>query len=99
MLGDGDSDFLDPEEGLDFDENVDQFPENYDLEEVFDNQIFPLLKTVINIASEYGIPMVASFQYKNSPDRAMLCSVVLTPQARTCDRISEAAIALSKESL
>lgn len=82
-------DEFEPEE-FEFDENEDFFPQNYDLEKVFDDMIHPLLKTVVNICKEYNIPMVTSFQYKNTESQIMLCTSVVVPPKRTCVKIQNA---------
>lgn len=78
------------EEDLQFDENEDFFPQNYDLEKVFDEMIHPLLKTVVNICKEYSIPMVTTFQYKNTESQIMLCTSIVVPPKRTCEKIQNA---------
>lgn len=78
------------EEDLNFDENDDFFPKHYDLEKVFDETIHPLLKTIVNICNEYSIPMVTSFQYKNSASQVMLCTSIVVPPKRTCDKLTKA---------
>lgn len=83
-------DTLDPSD-FDFDENEDQFPNHYDLEDVFDDKIHPMLKTLVNICTEYNIPMVASFQYKTGEEQVMLCTSVVLPPKRTCVKIHSAA--------
>jgi hypothetical protein len=74
-----------------FDENEEQFPQHYDLESVFDEKIHPLLKTIVNICTEYNIPMLSTFQYKNNDDQIMLCTSVVLPPDRTCTKVSLAA--------
>ncbi len=87
---DEDNEFFKPDEDLDFDENQDFFPRHYDLEEVFDERIHPLLKSIVNICNEYNIPMLTSFQYKNTKDQVMLCTSVVAPPTRTCDKLKSA---------
>ncbi len=79
---------IDPE-NLQIDENEDFFPKYYDLEKVFDESIYPLLKTIVNICNEYNIPMVTSFQYANEQKKAMLCTSVVVPPRRTCDKLTQ----------
>lgn len=40
-----------------------QTTEPFDLEQVYDEQIFPLMQQMIAICKEHRIPMLASFQY------------------------------------
>jgi hypothetical protein len=77
------------ESDLDFDENADFFPKYYNLEEVFDTKIHPLLKTIVNICNEYNIPMITSFQYANSQNKVMLCTSIVVPPKRTCEKLSQ----------
>lgn len=72
------------------------FPQYYDLEDVFDDKIQPLLKTILNICTEYNIPMITSFQYKNEKDQVMLCSSVVLPVDRACSKLVVAAKHLAK---
>lgn len=72
-------------------EDEEFFPENYDYEGVFDEKIFPLLKTIVNICDEYGIPMVCSFQFLNEESRFQIGTTVVSPPKRTCKKIIEAA--------
>ena len=88
ILRDDDDDF-NPED-LNFDENEDFFPKYYDLEKVFDETVQPLLRTIINICNEYSIPMVTSFQYKNTESQVMLCTSIVVPPKRACDKINKA---------
>ena len=61
----------------------DFFPDEYNLEEVFDSKIKPLLTTIINICDEYEIPMVASFQYRTNKEEVALCTSAILPPKRT----------------
>ena len=72
----------------------DQFPELYDLEEAYDTLIHPMVVTIMNICNEYGIPMIASFQYKNEKSQLMLSTTAVLPVHRTGERITNAAEAL-----
>jgi hypothetical protein len=78
-------------EPFEFDENEDFFPEYYDLEEIFDKNIHPLLTTIINICEEYNIPMLTTFQYANGENQVMLCTSVVLPPERACNKITSAA--------
>jgi len=77
--------------------NEDFFPEYFDYEDVMDDQIAPLMKTIINICNEYAIPMVASFQYHNSEEDIKLCTSVCIPTLRTSGKIALAAKLLLNE--
>ncbi len=79
---------FDPDEFEDIDQE--QFPKYYDLEKVLEEQIRPYLTTIINICNEHEIPMVASFQYKNSPDKIKLCTSIVNPPNRADQRIVNA---------
>lgn len=70
------------------------FPENYNHEDVFDEKIHPMLKTIMNICNEYEIPMVCSFQFVNDESKIRLGTVVVAPEKRTCGKISRAAAIL-----
>ena len=43
--------------------------EIFDKEDVYDDQISPLMREIINICNEHGIPMIASFTYEVCEDR------------------------------
>jgi hypothetical protein len=44
-------------------------PESWDLEAVYDAQLFPLMEKVIAICKEHRIPMVATFTYARDEAR------------------------------
>lgn len=90
MNDDDDPQLNDPFNGEEFDENEDFFPKHYDLEEVFDKMIHPMIKTVINICQEYNIPMLTTFQYKSSESQVNLCTSMVIPPSRTCEKIINA---------
>lgn len=96
MFEEGDEQYFDPENDLDFNENENLFPDNYDLESVFDEKIQPQLKTIINLCREYGIPMLCSFQYKRTANNSMLCNSVIVPAGRSGEKISRIADQLMK---
>jgi hypothetical protein len=97
MFDDEDAKYFDPEKDLNFDENEEQFPKYYDLEEVFDTMIQPLVNTIQHICNEYDIPMIASFQYKHKKDKTMLCTSAVIPKDRAGARIVYAAQYLTAE--
>ena len=66
-------------------------------EDVYDNQVPPLMAESIRRCSTHGIPMVASFQYNDDrPDgEAMLCTtVILNQKDAACPGLHNAARAL-----
>jgi hypothetical protein len=84
---------------LGFDPDEEQFPSAYDLEKFFDENIYPMLKTIVNLCDEYHIPMLAAFQYKNDePGQVMLCTSMVLPQDRACEKMHAAAQYLVKSS-
>lgn len=44
--------------------------EVFDLEQVYDDQISPLMAKILAICKEHQLPMVASFAYTRQPDDA-----------------------------
>ncbi len=47
----------------------------YDLEDVYDNEISPLMATVIDVCNRVGMPMVATFACRNHEDVGLdLCT-------------------------
>lgn len=51
-----------------------------DLEKVYDEQISPLMSEIIGICKANGMPMVATFQYKDRPEvegEYLYCTTVL----------------------
>lgn len=77
----------DPNNELNFDEDTDHFPDHYDLENEFDALVFPYVKTILNICSEYNIPMMMSFQYKHTGNRSNLSTTTWLPPKRTGNRL------------
>jgi hypothetical protein len=50
----------------------------YDLEQVYDDEISPLMAKIIEICKKHSMPMVASFQYQNVPDQGPgWCTTIL----------------------
>lgn len=43
--------------------------EIFNKEDIYDNEISPLMRQIIGICKEHGIPMVASFTYENCEER------------------------------
>lgn len=65
------------------DEQDEFFPDDYDLEDVFETQIQPLLQIIINICDEHDIPMVAAFQYAADGDSQHMTTSAILPPNRT----------------
>lgn len=65
-------------------------------EDVYDNQISPLMTEIIRICKEHDIPMVASFQYDDrESDGAALCTtVILNQDPKPCEGLLNASRAL-----
>ena len=76
--------------------NKDFFPDEYNLEEDFDKLVMPLLVTIVNICDEYGIPMLASFQYGVKGEEAKICTSIVLPTNRTNENMAKAAELLTK---
>jgi len=66
-------------------------PGDWDLESVYDEKISPLMTQIIAIAKEHQIPMVASFQFQDTPDDGPgFCTTAILPREwlpdeRLCD--------------
>ena len=43
-------------------------PKTFDLEEVYDKQLAPLMEKIIGICNEHHVPMFATFLYKSDPE-------------------------------
>lgn len=57
--------------------------EEYDLEAVYDEKVYPLMKQIIDICQEHQMPFVASFQYvSDGEDDHGLCSSAYLPDTR-----------------
>ena len=77
-------------------DNEEFFPKDYNLEDVFDTMILPMLKTIVNICDEHQIPMVASFQFSVDGDDTKLCTSVVATEDRVSDRLAYAAKVLTE---
>lgn len=56
---------------------------SYDLEAVYDEQIFPLMKQIIEISKQNNMPFVASFQFaSDGEDEHDFCSSANLPKDR-----------------
>ena len=62
---------------------------DYDLEQVYDDQIAPLMAQIISICKEYELPMLASFQYKNDSENGDYCSTYLEYEGRISDVLKQ----------
>jgi hypothetical protein len=64
-------------------------------EEIYDNEINPLMAKIIGICKEHDIPLVAAFQINDDrspePDGVMLCRTVLTYGENVSERLHQAA--------
>ena len=57
--------------------------EAFDLEAVYDEQINPLMKQIIDICKKHDLPFVASFQYSsNGKDDNNFCSTAVLPDKK-----------------
>jgi len=45
--------------------------EIFNKEAVYDNEISPLMRKIIEICNREGIPMLASFMYENCPEKGI----------------------------
>lgn len=52
-------------------------PDPYDLEQVYDDEISPLMAQIIEICKRENMPMVASFQYARDEDHVDDCCTSL----------------------
>lgn len=65
--------------------------EYYDLEHVYDEQISPLMKQIIDICKAHRLPMIASFAFKNCEEKgAGDCSTLLTYEGRNVTKFTQA---------
>jgi len=51
----------------------------FDLEQVYDDQIFPHMEAILKICKEHNLPFVATFQYNSEGD---FCSSACLPKER-----------------
>jgi len=51
--------------------NPDNAQEIFDLEDVYDKKIYPLMSKIIKICQEHKIPMLCSFGYKNDAKKGL----------------------------
>lgn len=63
------------------------FPIDYDLNNVFNTQLSPLLKQIVAICDEYDIPMIVTFQTLKDGENVELCTSSVLPVNRTCSTL------------
>ena len=57
--------------------------EDFDLESVYDEQIFPLMQQIIEISKKHDLPFIASFQYSTEDgENHNFCSTANLPDTR-----------------
>jgi hypothetical protein len=57
--------------------------EDFDLESVYDEQIFPLMQQIIEISKNNDLPFIASFQYSTEDgENHNFCSTANLPDTR-----------------
>lgn len=65
--------------------------EYYDLEHVYDEQISPLMKQIIEICKANKLPMIASFAFQNSEEKgAGDCGTLLIYEGRNVKKFAQA---------
>lgn len=67
-------------------------PEFFDCEDVYDNEISPLMRQIIEICNKHKIPMICSFAYENDEDRGLgQCTTLLNGhENRSIQRLQDA---------
>jgi hypothetical protein len=74
--------------------------EHYNLENVYDEQISPLMTQIIDICKENNLPMIASFAYENCEEKGLgCCTTALTFENRAIKEFAEAASVIRREPL
>lgn len=62
--------------------------EDYDLEQVYDEQISPLMVRIIAICMEHRLPMVAEFQFAHDPENGGAhCTTALPFEGRSDEKL------------
>lgn len=70
---------------------MDKGIEIFDLESVYDEQISPLMKQIIDICKEHNLPMIASFAFENCEERGPgCCTTHLSFKERPIKEFAEA---------
>ncbi len=78
----------------------DKTQEDYDLEKVYDEKIYPLMAEVLKICKENNLPMFASFAYRHSQEdenETSFCTSTLLFPKRTPMELVEAKSALTEK--
>jgi tRNA(His) 5'-end guanylyltransferase len=70
---------------------------DYDLEDVYDAEIAPLMTEIIAICQRHGMPLLASFAYARSDDAASFCTTSIPFDGRTPDQFGEALAVIRRE--
>lgn len=67
--------------------------EIFNKEDIYDNEISPLIRQLIDLCKKHGMPMLASIAYENCPDKGLgLCiTLVNNIPDRPCDTLQKAA--------
>ena len=60
-------------------------------EQVYDEQIAPLMKQIVAICKEHQIPMVAKFQYAHDAENGPAFCTTALPLDRACENIRDLA--------
>lgn len=70
--------------------------EIFNKEEIYDNELSPLVRQIIDICNEHQIPMIASFTFENCQDRgAGRCTTFLNGfEERQDEAIKKAALVI-----
>lgn len=70
--------------------------EAYDLEDVYDEQISPLMTQIIEICKKHDMPMLCTFQYAHNDEQGdAQCTTAVAPPERASDRLMQAIYAVS----
>lgn len=70
--------------------------EIWDLEDVYDDQISPLMIQIIAICREHRLPMIASFAFRNGEDGPDLCTTSLPFNGRFLREFNEAFLVIKE---
>lgn len=71
--------------------------ETYDCEQVYDEQIAPLMKQIIEICQQHRLPMLATFAYANGDGQASFCTSALQFGGRENPRLRAAVMAITQD--
>ena len=71
--------------------------EIFNKEDIYDEQISPLVQQLIDICQAHEIPMIASFTYENSPERGPgRCTTLLNHFSERLDDANAKAVNIIK---